>query len=495
MRDEHHGAGEALDGLFEHLERGDVEVVGGFVQHQDVGGLEHHGRNVRAGALAAGEARDGLQELRVLEEELAAPRGDVHGAALEVHLVAERADGVAQQGLRRDVRALLAEHHDARLRIGKLHRTGIGRQVTAEDGEQRGLAAAVRAHEAEAIAGRQLKLHVLEERAPLESLGDAGGLHQAARLAAAGGEIHARAAGVGRGVAVGQVLELLAAVGAVLDAALRLGAPRLGTTREPRVVHAHLVGERGLALGLRFQELVAAAEELGVVPFHGERALRVRAAQLHHARGHAIEEGAVVRDEDAGAGADVVGAAGEELLEPADPFHVEVVGGLVKQQEVRRAARLAQAAGDGKALLPAAREALHRLVHARFREAELPEDHAAEHLGLVVVAVDGDGLHGGGGGRGARREAGREVVALRHVDDHRAALGADGALVRLLGAGQHAQERGLARAVRADEAHAIAVGDAQAHAVEEFAQAVGLGEIGGDEEHGGPARRARGRGS
>jgi hypothetical protein len=218
--------------------------------------------------------------------------------------------------------------------------------------------------------------------------------------------------------------------------------------------------------------------------------LRIRAAQLHHARGDAIQKGAVVRDEHAGARAQVVGGPREELLEPADALHVKVVRGLVEQKQVGRAAGLAQAACDREPLSPAARQPLDRLVHACLGETKLAKDHGAQHFRLVLVAVHAGGLQRGGRRGGVRREPGGEVVALRHVHDHRAALRAHLAVIGLFQTGQHAQQRALARAVGADEAHAVALGHADRHAAKEFAQAVRLGEVLGDEQHGGGERRS-----
>ena len=86
-----------------------------------------------ARAFAARERADGLQELCVLEEEATAPRSDVHGATLKVNNIAVRADGIAQECVGRNVGALLAQDHNARLWIGKAHSTGIGGKVAAED--------------------------------------------------------------------------------------------------------------------------------------------------------------------------------------------------------------------------------------------------------------------------------------------------------------------------------------------------------------------------
>ena len=52
------GAGEIEEGVFEDFERRDVEVVGGLVEDQEVGGLEHQSREDDARFFAAGEFGD-----------------------------------------------------------------------------------------------------------------------------------------------------------------------------------------------------------------------------------------------------------------------------------------------------------------------------------------------------------------------------------------------------------------------------------------------------
>ncbi len=63
MCDEDERAGKLEKVLFEDFKRGDVEVVGGLVEEEDVGGLEHELGDEDAGALAAGEVADGLVKL------------------------------------------------------------------------------------------------------------------------------------------------------------------------------------------------------------------------------------------------------------------------------------------------------------------------------------------------------------------------------------------------------------------------------------------------
>ena len=67
--------------------------------------------------------------------------------------------------------------------------------------------------------------------------------------------------------------------------------------------------------------------------------------------------------------------------------------------------------------------------------------------------------------------AGQQVVALvQHGDPHAAGAG-DAAVVGLLHAGQDAQQRGLAGAVGADDADALAVVEPEGDLVEEGARA------------------------
>ena len=60
MRHQHQRAGKLEQAFFEDLESGDVEIVGGLVEQENVGRLEHELRDENAGALASGEAADGL---------------------------------------------------------------------------------------------------------------------------------------------------------------------------------------------------------------------------------------------------------------------------------------------------------------------------------------------------------------------------------------------------------------------------------------------------
>ena len=77
-------------------------------------------------------------------------------------------------------------------------------------------------------------------------------MHQAACSATAGGEVNARAASTGGGVAFSDRAEFFAAFCAVFNTALCLGAPCLRAATEPRVVDPHFVGKYGFGARLAF---------------------------------------------------------------------------------------------------------------------------------------------------------------------------------------------------------------------------------------------------
>jgi hypothetical protein len=162
--------------------------------------------------------------------------------------------------------------------------------------------------------------------------------------------------------------------------------------------------------------------------------VRAAAVELEGAGGDAVEDVAVVGDEQQPAA--VLGQAG---LEPGDGVDVEVVGGLVEHEQVGLGQ---EGTGQGHPLGLAARQ--RGDVDARHR----PHAQAVEDgLGLPPLADSGE--------RGAGRQRG---VLAQHRDAH-AAPPAHRPGVGLALAGQDAQQRGLALPVQPDDAHAVAVGD------------------------------------
>jgi hypothetical protein len=126
-------------------------------------------------------------------------------------------------------------------------------------------------------------------------------------------------------------------------------APRLHALADPDLLLRQQLVGAGIG-----QRLVLQLARLGGLV--GGEVARVAAQQaaveLDDARGHGVDEGAVVRDEDQRAL-----PAGEQVLQPLDGVDVEVVGGLVEQQHVGRGH---QRARQRHALLHAARQRRHR---------------------------------------------------------------------------------------------------------------------------------------
>ena len=185
-----------------------------------------------------------------------------------------------------------------------------------------------------------------------------------------------------------------------------------------------------------------------------------------------------------------LGLARQQLLEPEDAVDVEVVRGLVEQQQLGLAHQLAR---DREPLLPAARERLRLLRLVR----EAGPSHRDGDLAVALVRVE-PLVRERFAQHGADARARSERGILRHVADAQALARRARAGGRRLEAGQDLQQRRLAGAVRADEADVVVLEDAERQALEERRRAEGLGELlTGNEQlsQWGLLRRARSRSS
>ncbi len=157
-------------------------------------------------------------------------------------------------------------------------------------------------------------------------------------------------------------LGLALAVAAALGEQLLVGLQprlRLGLARPRRHPHPlELALERALPRGLLLlldrEPLLLLLEPGGVVALPRDARAAV---QLEDPARHVVEEVAVVGDRD-----DRARVLLQELLEPGDRLRVEVVGGLVQQQEV---GLLQQEAAERHAADLAAREGAHVRVARR----------------------------------------------------------------------------------------------------------------------------------
>jgi hypothetical protein len=175
MADDHGAAGESSSASSSARKRVDVEVVGRLVEQQQVGaGLQHLGQ-MHAVALAARELADLLLLVAALEVEGADNRRGVASSRLPSSMMSSAAGDFLPHrllGIERVARLVdIAELH----RLADLDRAGVGLFLAGDHAEQRGLAGAVGADDADDAAGRQLEIQILDQQPVAIALGQAFG--------------------------------------------------------------------------------------------------------------------------------------------------------------------------------------------------------------------------------------------------------------------------------------------------------------------------------
>ena len=197
----------------------------------------------------------------------------------------------------------------------------VGRLLPGEHAEQRGLAGAVRADDADDAGAGQREGQVVDEQAVAVALGEVLDLDHLVAEAGPGrdGDLEAVA---GAGVGLGLGPQLL--VG-------RQAGPALGLAGLGRHAHPLQLALQGALAGRRLLLLLGQAGLLLVEPGRVVALEREAPApvELEDPLGHVVEEVAVVGD-----GHDGARVLLQEALQPVDRLGVEVVGGLVEQQQV-----------------------------------------------------------------------------------------------------------------------------------------------------------------
>ncbi len=196
-----------------------------------------------------------------------------------------------------------------------------GRREFAEDrAQERGLAGAVAPDDAEALARREDEVEVLDQG-------------EIANLKSGLAELEDRLPGAHRverdlggllGLGGADGLGLLGA----LDPGLLLGAARLGLAAQPLDLGAEEVLSVALGAGLEREALGLGLEVLQIATFV---VVELAFIELERPRGDAVEEVAIVGDQQDGARE----LLREVALQPLHRLHVEVVGRLVEHGERR----------------------------------------------------------------------------------------------------------------------------------------------------------------
>ena len=487
-------------------------MVRRLVQDEEIRAAAHEQQQLEACALAAGERLHRLAALLVGEEE---PQERLHRLLLGTRLL--RPQDVDRRAPRRRGRVLLREIPDADRRPTPDLPFG-GRQKPRQSLHKHALSAAVSADHADPLATEDREVDVEQDRLVVEGDGHAAQLRHpfAATLGASQREsdlaplehrplhfVHPvdpplRVAGPDR-------------VAAVVDHARPL------LVAPDRLLEAGDLLLLGRECGGLLLELKLARGVVGrIVPGpHPDRA----AVQLGDGRHGLVEQVAVVRDHDDGAG-----ELADQLLKSVSAYRVEVRLGLVEEEQV---GLLRQTGGERHELALAAGELRMRALRLAIGESErlqvaahrTVEGVPAELVVLLdepFLAVDralhdrhvGDRL-----GASDPCDAGlelafdpRDVRPGAAADlDRRARIGADelgqiggdeaapshrGRRVGFVEAREDAKKRALARAVLADHADARALAHLDVEAPQHGATAVRLdGVAEADEPHRGSVQR------
>ena len=377
--------------------------------------------------------------------------------------------------------------------IGRLHRrpqpygAAVRPLIAHQHVQQRGLAGAVLAQQGDALAALAPEVHVLEQLLFAEGLGHALDLQHLVALELPALEASLQLPGAGG----------LGGGAHALDALFHAERPlvqRVVAHERPQVHLLRRLFQLG-DLGLLLQVLLHA---LLIAPllFDGVKAvipavkLRLAVPNLDDAADGAVEEVPVMAD-----GQHRAPEPPQILLQPLGGLHIQMVGGLVQQQDVRVLQNQPPQVHTGLFAAGQARElprahglrnvqAVGHLVHRRLR---VPAAQALEpgvqlpvpaQRGLAAVAL----LH-------AQRQRVHLVLHPEHPGKgrlehvlHRAALRVHGdlgdqphppsggdlylALVRLQLPGQHAEHRGFAGAVAPQQSHPLAAVHLKAQAVQ-----------------------------
>ena len=470
-------------------------MVRGLVQHQDIGAVEHHPGEHAADLLAAGEHLHRLVDI-VPGEEHPPQEG-------------------AQEGLG-VVRAVLGEPlHEILAVVVKEGRviqwevTGgdggaplvaalVRLQLAHEDLEEGGLGQLVLPHEGDLIAFVHPEADVVQHLAAIHGLSEV--LHGEDLLARLPihGEAHEGVAAGGHGdLLQADLLQELPPGGGLLALGLVGGeaGDELLQLLDLILLAAVLVPDEPL------HQLAGLIPEIVVAHVHFDPAV----VHIHDAGADGVQEVAVVAHHQHQAL-----VVHEEILQPLDGREVQVVGGLVQEDDVWLSK---EGLGQEDLHLFLGGKAGHGVVEDALREAQSLDEAAgvglrlpAAHLGVLGLQLAGPDavlvgevglfvegvllpLHfiepGIAQDDGVQHRVGivLEVVLLQDAhalvvrDDDLAGGG-------LQFPGEDAQEGGLARAVGPDDAVAVAGGELQVHVLEEGLAAEVEAQI-VDNDHGG----------
>ena len=366
VADDDGAAGEIVERLFQRAKRVDVEIVCRFVKQQQVGAALQHPRQMDPVALATRQLADAFLLVAALEIELPDIGPRRHRALAELDLVQPVRDHLPD-GLR------IVEIVTRLVDIAELDRIAdgegavVGGFAAGDHPEQRRLAGAVRADDADDSAWRKPEGQIVDQQPLAESLAQPLGVDDDVAEPRAGRNMDLR--GIDLALAfIGE--HLLIGV----DPRLRLGLAGLRRGTHPVELARQRLHAGVLGLALLLQPLLLLLQPAGIIALVGDAGAAV---EFEDPARHLVEEIAVVRDRDDGS-REVM----QEPLQPGHGFGVEMVRRLVEKKHVRRAQQ--QLAQRDPALLAAGQVGDIGIARRHAKRV-----HGDLGLALEVPAVDG----------------------------------------------------------------------------------------------------------
>ena len=443
MGDGHHDSFKTIQVVLQDRQRGDVQIVGGLVQQQKIGGGRQHAQKVQALFLPAGKLSDGAVLLirRKKESFQHGRRGQyavrrlyifcgvlhiIDNPLLRIHirkighrsrrirtLPSESIHALPSGNVRlllpgSDLLGIISHFYS----LADHHLAGIRRKETGDDLHQRGFSTAVGADKSHPVPLQENIAEIVDQLLFSVAFADRDKLHR--------GSPHSRRNGTKLhtgipygGLPVPQLLK-------PLNMRLLLSGTGPGSPADPFQLHA----QDGLALALagvlHFLPLRLQLQETGIV---GLIAVDCALVDLRNPAGHAVQKIPVMRYHDQSSLPFF-----QIILQPVGHLIVQMVGGLVQQQNVRRgqerrdqrqpfsltSGKLARRLGK----IPDPQPGHHRLRVALNSPPVLLRHIARQH------AVQAGHLRG-------------KFRMLGEVADHRMIGRRNGSLIRLLQPGHH----------------------------------------------------------
>ncbi|CDC69327.1 ribosomal protein S5 [Oscillibacter sp. CAG:155] len=438
------GTGKTLKIIFQDGKGRNVQIVGGLVQQQHIGRRHQDGQQIQPPPLSAGEPADGHRLQVPREEKTLHHLVCGKGSLVRLHFICDVVDKVIDPLVQVQLPSLLGEVADLD-GCADRYAAAVRRQFPGDQMQQCGFSGAVVAHDADPVPPQKMIGEMIHHGFAVKGLCDVVQFNDLfPQTAGSRGQLHG----------VIRLRRILVPQGLVSgDPLLGFGGPGPAAPHDPLPLHP----EDGLALALtglgHFRPLLFQLQILGVI---GLVVVQLSPAQLRDMVDHPLQKITVVGHHDQPAL-----EAAEPVLQPGHHLTVQMVGGLVQDQHVRRTQ---QRRGQRHTLALAAGESADFLFKIR-------QPQPVEH-GLCLIFVQGPEL---------RREVEKHLLQHSGIILHHRVLGQEthlhigiagnGAVVRLRDAGQDFHKGGLSGAVDTDDAGLVPFVEIKVDIIQQLAAA------------------------